>query len=145
MKFEHVKRRLSQQLPLAERIKHAYQQLISVGLGEVSRHRIETRLQALKDDWGEFQVNHNAILLCFGQVEVSERLVLEHHGYFKNNVYNEAYQIYLNNVEKMSTLLDTTCETASTSSAPQLATTITRIDTRLPPIDIPKYDGTFNN
>ncbi|XP_034951554.1 uncharacterized protein [Chelonus insularis] len=145
MRAEHVERRLDQQLSYAERIENAYEHLMSVGRGDVSRHRIESRLQALREEWGNFNVNNDAILMCIRKVEFPQRTVLEQHTYFINKVYNKTYQTYLDNVERMSNLLETTCETASTSSASQPTSVITHINSRLPRIDIRKYDGTFNN
>lgn len=157
MRVEHINRRIDLQRSLSDEISDAYSKMMNDGNGTVSTHRIQTRLEAVKELWQRFASHHQAINIALPLVSSRERSRLTQRSYFVKSVYSTTYSNYLETVEKMTELLDIhSSKTVSpkavaipesfTSSAstvqPSSSTPNTTLHmTRLPRLDVPKFNG----
>ncbi|XP_018360741.1 PREDICTED: uncharacterized protein LOC108759682 [Trachymyrmex cornetzi] len=147
MRLSHVEARIEQQLALAELIAGAYDCLISVGLNNVNFQRIRTRLAAMREDWERFSIVHEAIMNAIKEMLPEDRLVARSQLYFTNNMFASTRELYLENVERFNLLIDADRGTSFDSSSVRLDANAhfgkpCYHQTRLPRIELPKFNGT---
>lgn len=136
--------RVKQQQTFKEFIGGALYNLMKLGTGNVTHHRVNTRLAALNENWRKFSVNHEAILLANTKLSAEERSQIRHLSYFRQNHFSEVQENYLEALEKMTELLDRGSsnlrDTSSTSTSAAISS-LWHHGSRLPRIDPPKFDG----
>lgn len=146
MRVDHIKRRVYEQMVRVETIKRAYTSLLKDGEDNITRQKVENRLEILKENWQQFRVNHAAITLALYKVTHEERCDLDKLDYFAQDVYFSTHEHYLTSVEKMTTLICDHPEepllSASSSSSMFIHRPSYHYDPRLPRLTLPTYDGT---
>ncbi|XP_036140647.1 uncharacterized protein LOC118644911 [Monomorium pharaonis] len=146
MRLSHIENRLEQQLTLRDLIVNSVDNLTKVGLTKITPNRVNARLLALKEHWEKFSLVNDAIGLAMTKISSHDKLSLQQHPYFENNVFLVTHECYLDSIEKMTSLLETDSEsvndTPSTQSAPQdLNIHAWLHNSRLPRLDTPKFNG----
>jgi len=148
MRPAHVQARLEQQFALTAQIINAYDELIENN--SVTFPRIQTYISALQEDWEKFSVIHDAITISLNQLSPEDRLTVQQHTYFKIDAFTITRKSFLNTLERMKTLQNSThnksIESTSSQSSLQPATfQIEGRQPRLPRIDLPKFNGTLSD
>lgn len=143
MRISHIESRLEQQFILKDFIVNAVDNLTKVGDSNISLHRVNARLTALKENWEKFSVIHHAITVAISETSHDEKLQINRHSYFSDNVYSTTYEIYLDAVEKMTALSE---HDSTSNNETFISSQISHgpsyfHHTRLPRIDIPKFNG----
>lgn len=146
MRPSHIENRLEQQLTLKDFILNSVDNLIKIGMANVTSHRVLARLSALKETWEKFSIIHEAISLAMTKVTQEEKLQLQRHTYFSENLYSSTYEFYLDAVEKMNSLLEQDSESNNEIPSIQASSQSSNAPiffhhARLPRIDIPKFNG----
>ena len=147
MRVSHVENRIDAQTSHMEFIASAIDNLMSVGSPNVSKHRIETRKQALKEAWSKFNLNHEAIMLAMKQLRSHERHRLMERSYFKKNMFRTTHEGYLEALETMSSLLERIQQTETRSPSAQSGSLVSGLPSmfgygpRLPYLNLPFFDG----
>jgi len=79
--------------------------LTRIDYSNVTPLRVHARLSALKESWEKFSLVHEAISLAMTKITIEEKLQLQQHSYFSENLYSTTYELYLEAVEKMTSFL----------------------------------------
>jgi len=148
MRITHLEAHLEQQLTLNSFIANAYEDLIKVGLDRLNSQRIQSRLSTLKEEWDKFSIAHEAIGIAIRELTDKERTQIQNHIYFKENIFANTRERYLETLERISLLFDDGNHKEPTTLQPILNTTSSTqsfYPTRLPRIDLPKFNGTLSN
>jgi len=82
--------------------------------------RIQARLSSLKETCEKFSLVHETIGLAMTKLTSEERLQLRQHSYFLDKVYSNTYEVYLDSIEKITSLLEFDSE--SNNGAPSTQT-----------------------
>jgi len=88
MRLNHIENRLQQQLTIKDLIVNSVDNLTKVGYSNVTSPRVHSRLSALKESWEKFLLVHEAISLAMTKIIIEEKLQLQQHSYFSENLYN---------------------------------------------------------
>lgn len=99
MRLDHVVHRADQQLILSASIAKAFENLNS---RTITRGRVEIRLEAVKQTWEEFQVNHKAITIALRDLDSTDRHKVREHPYFSEDLFAAIEDCFLETVAKMS-------------------------------------------
>lgn len=151
MSAEHIHHRVNQQMSTRERIQTAYTNLLKIGRNNLTITRIQNRIEAVEEQWHQFDLNHQAIELALSQVDFHTRNTIKERSYFISGLYNSTYETYLETTEMMKDVLQekSSRPTTSVSSGQQMEEgstsfmgPIQRQQPRLPRIDLPKFNGT---
>jgi len=68
--------------------------------------RIQIRIITLKEDWEKFSLVHKAIKTAIQKLSSEEKLKVQNHLYFSENLFAITHECYLESIERMSLLLD---------------------------------------
>lgn len=146
MRLTHIENRIEQQLTFMKIIANAFNNLIKVGHSQITPQRIRTRISDLRDYWEKFTIFHEAIIIAVSVLNSSDKINIQSRPYFVNNLFSETHECYLETLEKMNSLLDSdqpaitrTMSTETMSNSGSLPSFFHH--TRLPRINIPKFDG----
>lgn len=146
MRIEHIEFRIEQQCSVIELIENAHKNLTKIESSRITRIRVSTRIEALKEQWLLFTNNNDAITLATSKLQSEERTKVKECAYFRDNLYSRTYDRYLENLEKMNELLESHQEfdlrplSSSSVSQTMPQSTICHAP-RLPRIDLPKFNG----
>lgn len=122
MRISHVESRLEQQTTLIDLIANAMDNLIKVGVTNITPQRVHARLTSLKENWEKFSLVNDAIGLSVSELSPEDRLQIQKHSYFSENLFSMTHECYLKAIEKMTSFLEHEHEikqktpTSSTSS-----------------------------
>ena len=86
-------------------IANAMDNLVKVGDSNITPQRVHTRITSLKENWEKFFLVHEAIGLAMTELSSSDRLHLQNHSYFSENLFSITHEFYLEAVEKMTVFL----------------------------------------
>jgi len=144
-----VEARLEQQIALSRIIESSYDELIKPGFLNVTSTRIQSRIASLKEDWEKFSVVNDAICIAIKEFSVEDQIQVQQHPFLQDNIFANTKKAFLNFLEKMTTLLDNEATTSENTTSGQmalqvLATVPYAYHSRLPRIDLPKFDGTLS-
>ncbi|XP_011174126.2 uncharacterized protein LOC105206319 [Solenopsis invicta] len=146
MRLNHIEARLEQQLNLKDIISNSVENLVKIGLSNVTPQRIRARLTALHETWEKFSVVNDAINIAITKLNSDDRLQLRQDPYFSESIYLTTYELYLEAVEKMNSMIEHDSE--SLTEIPSLPANSRNSSipvffqhARLPRIDIPKFNG----
>lgn len=98
MRAEHVKYRAEQQLVQSTAISKAYDNLIS---GEITQQRVDIRLQAVKEQWEEFNTTHRALSLAVSKLNPNDQQEVRRLSYFSEDVFTATRECFLETIAKM--------------------------------------------
>ncbi|XP_024889750.1 uncharacterized protein LOC112466093, partial [Temnothorax curvispinosus] len=146
MRIEHIISKIEQLLALSKSITDSYNNLVRIGLTNITNQRIHNRLSDLKDDWNQFSLIHDAISISIPELLIEEQVEVHNHSHFDENVYNATKEGYLEALGKFIFLLDleqTSVNGSSSSQTISLPSTSTNFfpHTKLPQIVIPPFNG----
>jgi len=105
MRVNHIESRLEQQLTLKTLILNSVDNLTKVGYSNITPHRVHARLSALKENWEKFSLIHDAINLAVTKLSNDEKVQMQSHAYFSNNLFAATHESYLEAVEKMNSTM----------------------------------------
>lgn len=148
MRISHIQGRLEQQHSLSTLIFRSFETFLKIPSSELTSRVINARLTLLKDTWDKFSVTHDAIMISIIQLDPPEQEIIRSHSYFIDNIHSLTYKRYLGCLDRMNSHLDSeeqlTEGTSSTQSLSQTTAEQLTIShhTRLPRIDLPKFNGT---
>lgn len=147
MRLSHIESRIEQQFTIMDLISKAMDNLTRVGLSNITQHRVHARLTSLKENWERFSLVHGAIVLATNELDLEEKLQLQSHSYFSENLFSMTHECYLEALEKMSALLDSEPNSMQRVTSAQSISQTSSVPAymqhaRLPRIDIPKFNGT---
>lgn len=146
MRPSHIESRLEQQLNLKDFIVNSVDNLLKAGCSNISSARVQVRLASLKETWERFSIVNDAICLAMTKLSSEERIELQQHSYFSENLFSKTHESYLDAIERMTSLLEpdseSNNETLSTPASSQASSApVFFHHARLPRIDIPKFNG----
>ena len=146
MKVSHIENHIDEQSSHMQFIASAVSNLMSVGVPNISTHRIETRRAALNDIWNKFSVNNDAIKIALRQVSARDKERLLKTSYFKDNLFEATREGYLEALETMSSLIeiiqkDTRSPSIQAGSQAASFPSIINFGPRLPNLNLPTFDG----
>lgn len=81
---------------------------------EVTPARLETRMRAFTVKWNKYQDNHATLWRTGYAGKPDARIILEAHPYFKEKLFRNCEEIYLEIMEKMLSLKNQTDAAAAT-------------------------------
>ncbi|XP_072757728.1 uncharacterized protein [Anoplolepis gracilipes] len=148
MRISHIQNRIEQQLALSSLIFQAIESFNRIAPAEITTRLVNARIAALKDNWEKFTIIHDAIIIAISHLSTEDKQEIKKHAYFGDEHYLKTYERYLESVDKISIYLDseevTIPRTTSTQSLSQPASQQLSVShhTRLPRIDLPKFNGT---
>jgi len=147
MRRSHVEARLEQQITLSKVIASSYDELIKSGFSNITSTRIQSRIASLKEDWDKFSLINDAVGIAMKKLSVEDRTLVQQHSFLQENTFATTKEAYLNSLEKMMSLLDNGITTSDNSTSGQTtlqvsATVPYAYQSRLPRIDLPKFNGT---
>lgn len=148
MRILHIRTRISQQLSLSNLIFQAIESFNRIATTEITTRLINARVAALNENWEKFATIHDAIMIAIGHLNTDEAELLREDAYFVDNVHARTYDRYLDSIDKMNAHLKpeslTIPRTSSTQSLSQPASQPPSVShhTRLPRINLPKFNGT---
>ena len=147
MSLDHVLHRADQQLILSASIAEAFENLNSRA---ITREQVEMKLEAVEQTWEEFRVNHQTITLASFKLDSTDHRKVRKHSYFFEDIFTATKDCFLETAAIMSILLNDqqvrssrASPERSISQPPTVASFINA--PRLPPIDLPKFDGTLDD
>ncbi|XP_071576701.1 uncharacterized protein [Temnothorax nylanderi] len=147
MRLSHVENHLEQQLTLMGIIAKTADNLINIGRSNITTTMVHTRITDLKENWNQFSIRHQAIGLAIRGLSAKERSRVINHAYFSEGLFSQTHQCYLQEIDKLKSLLVSEQEAAipstSTQSLPDNLAFYHRA--RLPIIKLPEFDGTQND
>lgn len=146
MRLSHIENRLEQQLTIMDLIVNSVDNLTKVGYARITSQRVNARLSDLKDNWEKFSLIHDVINLSISKLNAEEKVHIQKHLYFTNNLYSSTHDLYLDAIEKMTSIICTDSESTSDtpivqSSSHNSSFPVMFHHARLPRIDIPKFNG----
>jgi len=147
MRLSHIENRIERQLSLSSLIFQAIESFNRIAPGEITTRLVNARVTALKENWDKFAIVHDAICISIGHLHTEDSEVIREHSYFSENVHSQTYERYLDSIDKMSAHLEseglTIPRTSSTQSLSRPASHQISVShhTRLPRIDLPKFNG----
>lgn len=147
MRLSHIHAHIEQQLALSNSIVHAYDYFLKDDLTNVNNVRVNARLSALRNDWEKFSLEHTAITNAINFLTTDDRIVINEHPYFENNLFDLTHERYVESVDRLSSLIDhdqgsipsLSSANSKTLSIPGLP--VLYHQPRLPRIDLPKFNG----
>lgn len=148
MRLSHALAHIEQQFLTSDLITKAYNGFVGDGLSTVSAQRISVRLSTLKEEWEGFCLEHKAILIAINELNDNDRVNIRGHLYFSTNLYTRTHAAYIDTVERLNSLLDSDQGSVPSTSSTQLTTVASPgipaffHHSRLPRIDLPKFNGT---
>ncbi|XP_039315422.1 uncharacterized protein LOC105198944 [Solenopsis invicta] len=160
MRLKHIENHIEQQLALAEIISHSYENLIKNGTESITPQRVKTRLSILKENWEQFSLEHKAINLAVSELTELDKNAIKVNPYFIKNLFISTHECYSESIEKLSLLLEpdqgsmprtsssqsisltSFIPSTNTSTSTSSATLTCHHRTRLPRLDLPKFNGT---
>ncbi|KYQ48536.1 hypothetical protein ALC60_12422 [Trachymyrmex zeteki] len=77
MRLTHVEARLEQQVTLNNMIANSYDSLTKVGMHNLNSQRIKARLSALKNDWENFSIVHEALSIAINELNPEDKLLVQ--------------------------------------------------------------------
>lgn len=146
MRIQHVTRKLEQLLSLSKNIANSYDNLVKVEPTHLSNQRIQTRLSDLKETWSQFRIFHTAVMGSIPELSVEEQRTIHEHAYFTEEIYDTTKEVYLDSLEKFTSLADYEHDSAIevfSNSATSLPNNrpIYFQHTKLPHLKIPQFNG----
>ncbi|XP_071653735.1 uncharacterized protein [Temnothorax longispinosus] len=168
MRLSHIENHIDQQLTLMGIIAKTVDNLLTIGRENVMPHMVHTRIADLQDNWDQFSIRHHAIGMAVRGLNAEERLSVINHAYFSEGLFSKTHQSYLREIDKLNSLLapehpapEQVSATPTTftqplsreqESVPPSTSTQFRSNnpdyhyhSRLPEIELPKFDGVQSN
>lgn len=148
MRISHIQGRLEQQQSLSILITQSLANFTKIPTNDLTFRVVNARLTSLKDHWDKFSIIHDAIMVSINQLSSADQNLIRHHVYFTDNMFSTTYEHYLECLDKMNFHLDTEDQLKEGSSSTQSLSQATANQlsishhTRLPRIDLPKFNGT---
>lgn len=146
MRINHVKTKIEQLLELSKNITNSYNNLIKVGLTNVTNQRIHTRLSYLQEIWSQFSIIHTAITVSITELSSEEQVEIRNHVYFTEDIHDITRENFLESLEKFTSLLESDQSSVTESSSSKSVSLPSSgphyvQHTRLPRIIIPQFSG----
>jgi len=148
MRISHIKNRIEHQFSLSNLIFQAIESFNRIAPTDITTRLLNARVTALKENWDKFAIIHDAIVISIGHLSTEDKEVIREHSYFGDNGHARTYERHLDSIDKMSAHIEseslTIPRTSSTQSLSQPALHQISVShhTRLPRIDLSKFNGT---
>jgi len=147
MRLGHIYNHIELQFALAELVAQSYDNFTKDGLNNVTSQKVNARLATLKDNWEHFSIKHKAITIAVNELKNEDRIELQAHSYFTNNLFAVTHEHYVETIEKLNSLLERDQVSVPSTSSQSLAITSSGLPVffhhaRLPRINLPKFNGT---
>jgi len=146
MRKSHVEARLEQQVALSRSIANSYDELVKSGLPNITATRIQLRSASLKEEWERFSLINDAIRIAIRELSYEDQLQVQQHPYLQEDLFSSTKDSYLNSLEKITALLEHETTISDNSTSAQMALQVSATapfsyHSRLPRIDLPKFNG----
>ncbi|XP_071574144.1 uncharacterized protein [Temnothorax nylanderi] len=140
---------INQQLVLSSFIASAYDNFVKNEPSGITKQRIDSCLSSLAENWNRFSLTHGAIMLAVDKLKEEDKQLIRAHSYFTDQLFSMTYMDYITAVEQIKSSISTEQQDLTRSfSTPSRSQDISVPNvsqyqhTRLPRINIPKFDGT---
>ncbi|XP_043485343.1 uncharacterized protein LOC122513135 [Leptopilina heterotoma] len=146
MRVSHIKNYLDDQVSHMDFISSAVNNLTSVGVSNVSSHRIETRKTALQEEWSKFTLKNDAIKIAVRRLTSRDKEYIFRRSYFSEKLFNATQEAYLEALETIDSMLDR-LKKDSRSPSVQSGSQVSSFPSsghsgpRLPYLNLPSFDG----
>ncbi|XP_071582567.1 uncharacterized protein [Temnothorax nylanderi] len=157
---------IHQQLALSNFMANACDNFVRMERSGMARRSVDANLLYLKGKWDRFQQNHDVIILAITKLAREDKILIQSHSYFTDEIFPETRTCYLASVEKVKagiysetqrslepssirSMIDENPVTNavlpsahSVESETHMNDSVHNPYARLPRIEIPKFDGT---
>lgn len=143
----HIFNHIETQFVLADIINQSYANFIKKGLSNVTAQRLHAHLSTLKEDWERFALEHKAIFFALNELKDEEKIEIQSHSYFVNNLFATTHEQYVKTIKKLNSLTEHDQVSNPSTSSQSIAATSSGLPViyhhaQLPRIDLSKFNGT---